>query len=109
MTHPSKRKGSEEERSVVNTHREWGFKARRTLESGARNDGSVTHDVDVFVFGEDKAPLEGEMKIRKNGFKMIYDWLEDLDFLTIRANNKERLYVVPESVWHELIKRNGLS
>lgn len=100
----SKNKGDREERDVVNTHLEWGIFAKRTLEAGARSNSAVHWDIDLYHKGKDAAPLIGECKVRKDGFKKIYDWLHENDFLTIRADRKERLYVVPERIWKELIK-----
>jgi hypothetical protein len=101
----SRNKGANEERAIVNLHRDMGVRAQRTLEAGARSDGSVTYDLDVYAFGEEEAPLIGECKIRADGFKQIYDWLGENDFLTIRADRKERLYVVPEELWKTILKR----
>jgi len=96
----SRNKGSSEERAVVNLHREMGLEAERTLEKGKRPDGSKTWDVDIIQSGR---VLHGECKLRGNGFKQIYDWIEGVEFLTIRADRKERLYVVPEQIWIELL------
>lgn len=97
----SKTKGDREERDVVNTHLRWGFQCERTLESGARSNSPVTWDINLHTENE---TLKGECKVRANGFKEIYKWMEERDFLTLRADRKERLYVVPERVWKELIK-----
>ena len=101
----SLRKGANEERDVVNLHRDLGFKCERTLEKGARSDGSATWDVDLYAFGDNSAPIIGECKIRAKGYKTIYDQLGENDFLTIRANQKERLYVLPERMWLEFLGR----
>ncbi len=118
MANRSKQKGDREERDVVNTFRTHGFECRRTLEAGARSDGSVTHDIDLLVtgypFGIDGWLMRGECKVRANGFKTIYGWFEaaksdddkrGLDFLTIRANNQKRLVVMEEDTFIDLIKR----
>lgn len=99
MANKSRDKGHREEREVVNNHREIGIPAQRTLESGARNDGTITYDLDVYYRGNDHAPIIGECKIRASGFKKIYQWLGDNDFLTLRADRKERLYVMKEETW----------
>lgn len=99
MPNRSRQKGDREERAIVNLHIEEGHQCYRTLESGKRPSGP-TWDVTLQT---QKAILHGECKHRANGFKEIYGWLKN-DFLTIRADNKERLYVVPERVWKELIK-----
>ena len=99
----SKRKGSVEERAVVNLHRELGFVAERTLESGARSDGTSTWDVNLLLGDKNNTSLRGECKVRANGFSTIYSMLADADFLTIRADRKRRLYVMPEDTWLLLI------
>ncbi len=102
MPNRSREKGDREERTVVNNHRALGFKVERTLESGKRSDG--TEPVDILL-ETPVGTLKGECKIKKTGFKMIYDWFSKgaVDFLTIRADNKERLYVVPERIWEKLM------
>ena len=97
----SKQKGDREERAVVKTFLELGFECERTLESGARSNSQVTWDINLHAH----RLLKGECKVRKDGFKQIYDWIKDRDFLTIRTDNKERLYVVPESVFLEILNR----
>lgn len=102
----SRNKGNNEERAIVNLHREWGIQAKRTLENGKRSDGSATWDIDIYHKGTDYTPLIGECKVRGSGFSQIYEWLGINDFLTIRADRKERLYVVPERVWQQLLTAN---
>lgn len=100
----AKQKGDREERDVVNTLKKWGFThSQRTLEAGARNKGAHTYDIDLII-NKDDAAMIGECKMRKDGFKQIYEWIKDNDFLTIRSNNKERLYVFPERVAEVLLK-----
>lgn len=96
----SKQKGDREERAVVHFFLENKIECERTLESGARSNSQVTWDINLHAH----RVLKGECKVRKDGFKQIYDWIKDRDFLTIRANNSERLFVVPESVLQEIIK-----
>ena len=100
----SKDKGSREERAVVDLLRSMGYEAQRTLEAGARSDGTNTYDIDWFR-DKDGAACIGECKVRKDGFALIYRWLGENDFLTIRADRKERLYVLPERFFVELIKK----
>ena len=96
----AKNKGDNEERAVVNLHREWGLDCERTLERGVRMDGSPTWDIDLHL--KDKT-LRGECKCRESIGDWIWDHLGDSDFLTLRKNRKARLYVVPEHVWKGLI------
>lgn len=43
-----------------------------------------------------------ECKVRKDGFKQIYGWLEDVDALALKANRREWLVVVPLSKFKEI-------
>jgi hypothetical protein len=93
----SRDKGNREERDVVNLLRNLGFThAERTLERGARSDGSPAWDIDLPLSDENNTTLRGECKIRKSGFASIYGYLANNDFLTIRANNQKRLWVLSE-------------
>lgn len=105
MANKAKTKGDNFERSVVNMLRSKGFSAQRTLEKGARNDGSDTWDIDIFLDEKfpDKATLGIECKMRGTGFKTIYDMKGDTDILAIRADRKERLYVINEALFLEFM------
>lgn len=92
-------KGNNEERAIVNLHRDYGIHAERTLEKGARSDGSSTWDIDLYVYGQDEAPIIGECKCQQKIGNYIWEWLGDNDFLTLRKNRKERLYVISEQNW----------
>ena len=100
----SRDKGQREERSLVNVHKSWGVEAVRVPLSGAAE--GFKHDVIA-------AGLSFECELRANGFKKIYDWLtggdNPPDVLTIRADNKERLYVVTEKTWMTILKWKGLA
>ena len=69
----NKNRGDQLEREVVNTMRDAGFDCVRTLERGARSDGTDTWDIDLFYKGRDEQPLIGECKRKKSGFKFIYE------------------------------------
>lgn len=57
--------------------------------SGAQG-GSFTGDVvSVPYLGK------GEIKRRADGFKQLYNWLADNDFLAVRADRKKWLVVMP--------------
>ena len=47
--------------------------------------------------------LRGEAKARGNGFNRLYDWLEDRDFLVLRADRKPLLVVVKLELATEVI------
>mgnify|MGYP003133996274 FL=1 len=92
-------KGASEERAIVNLHRELGMpreKALRVPLSGLAE--GYKHDVILNNY-------TGECKVRKSGFKQIYDWIDkEPDFLTIRVDRKQRLYILPEITWIKIIK-----
>jgi hypothetical protein len=104
MASKAKTKGDNEERVVVNLMREHGFACQRTLEAGARSDGSNTWDIDLYYKGVDNAPLIGECKCRESIGDWIWEYLGDNDFLTLRKNRRKRLYVLPEEVFLRLIR-----
>jgi hypothetical protein len=91
----SRNKGNREERAIVNLHKQHGFEAKRVPLSGAA-DGFKG---DLIVHG-----LVGEAKLRATGFRTIYSWLGDNDFLTIRNDKSERLYVIREDRWIAMLK-----
>lgn len=91
----SRRKGQREERDVVKLHKAHGFEAKRVPLSGA----SEGFKGDVIVHG-----LTGESKLRASGFKQIYSWLGENDFLTLRHDGAKRLYVVSEDRWLAMLK-----
>ena len=99
----SRDKGSREELAIVNLHKDHGIFAERTLENGKRPNGDMAWDIDLYVYGVDEAPLIGECKVKGQGFKKIYDYLGDADFLTIRADRKPRIYCMTEEVWLRLM------
>mgnify|MGYP003113223147 CR=1 FL=1 len=61
-------KGANFEREIVNKHKELGIDAKRVPLSGATD--FAKHDVMI-------SGISAECKIRANGFKEIYKWLED--------------------------------
>jgi hypothetical protein len=87
----SRDKGSRMERAIVRLLQDHGLAAERVPLSGAAR-GRFGGDISVPVLGRD---LRGEAKCRGNGFNRLYDWLEDRDFLVLRADRRELLVVVP--------------
>ena len=91
----SRDKGNREERAIVNLHKQHGFEAKRVPLSGA----AEGFKGDIILHG-----LVGEAKLRATGFRTIYTWLADNDFLTIRNDKSERLYVIREDRGIALLK-----
>jgi Holliday junction resolvase - archaeal type len=98
----SRDKGARNEREFVNLHKEMGVDAERIPLSGA-NKGSFSGDVRI-------VGLIGECKVRRNGFKQLYDWLDhdDADFLVLRSDRKEWLIVIRFSLWERILRWLGL-
>ena len=95
MGKSQRNKGYRGEYNLVRKLREAGLEVERVPLSGATN----FKKGDIVV--ED---LTGEVKLRKNGFKMLYDWLEGNDFLAVKADRKEYLVVIPLELFIKLLK-----
>jgi Holliday junction resolvase len=87
----SRQKGNRTERAVVRLLQERGFSAERVPLSGAAR-GRFGGDVSVPVLGIDRRV---EVKVRGDGFREIYRWLDGADFLIVRADRRELLVVIP--------------
>jgi hypothetical protein len=61
-----RRKGDRVEREIVQAHTALGVKAERYPLSGASRFRGSGHDIDIYAFGADEAPLVAEVKARKN-------------------------------------------
>jgi len=86
MSKKSRSKGYRGERYFVQAFKESGLNAVRVPLSGATE----------FVKGD--LVVEGmvaEVKIRHNGFRKLYKWLENRDLLCLKADGKEGLIVMP--------------
>jgi hypothetical protein len=100
----SRAKGDRIEREIVSRHAAIGIKAERyPLSGGSRFRGSG-HDIDIYPFGKDEAPLVTEVNSRKSdsGFVTLENWLADYNALILRRNNSDP---VPWRVWARLLKR----
>jgi hypothetical protein len=102
-----RRKGDRIEREIVDRHRAIGVKAERYPLSGASRFRGSGHDVDVYAFGPEEAPLVAEVKARANGagFTTLERWLGEYDALFLRRNNADSLVLVPWRVWARLLER----
>ena len=103
-----RRKGDRIERELVDRHKALGIHAERYPLSGASRFRDSGHDVDVYAFGRDAAPLVAEVKARKDGagFTTLEKWLGEFDLLFLRKNNADPLVVVPWRVWARLLTKS---
>jgi Holliday junction resolvase len=103
----SRAKGDRIEREIVSRHAAIGIKAERyPLSGGSRFRGSG-HDVDIYAFGTDEAPLVAEVKSRRSGagFVTLEKWLGEYDCLFLRRDSAEAVVLLPWRVWAALIAR----
>ena len=89
MGKASRDKGARTERECVHILQDAGLAAERVPLSGAAG-GRFSGDISVPVLGVDRL---GEVKCRADGFKAIYQWLAENDFLVLKADNKPALVV----------------
>jgi hypothetical protein len=103
----SRAKGDRIEREIVNEHRALGVHAERYPLSGASRFRGASHDIDLYVFGRDEAPLVAESKARRSGsgFRTLENWLGQHDVLFLRRNNSDPLVLLPWRVWVALLAR----
>src|SRR4051794_14127693 len=82
----SRAKGDRIERELVRQHVEVGVQAERYPLSGATRFRGSGHDIDIYAFGRDEAPLVVEVKARKSGagFLTLEKWLGGYDGLFLR-------------------------
>jgi hypothetical protein len=83
----SRRKGMRTELSLVRLLQNLGFAAEKVSRSGY-----LGPDVSVPLLGVDRRV---EVKCRGNGFRQLYDWLNNGDFLIVKADRREPLVVAP--------------
>jgi Holliday junction resolvase len=102
-----RRKGNAVEREIANRHRDLGIHAERYPLSGASRFRGSGHDLDIYLFGKDEAPLVAEVKARKDGdgFVTLEKWLGEFDCLFLRRNNTDPLVVLPWRMWARLLER----
>jgi hypothetical protein len=85
----SRQKGNRLERALVRALQDAGLGAERVPLSGAAR-GRFGGDLSVPLLGADRRV---EVKCRASGFRQIYDWLSNFDFLIIKADHKEPLII----------------
>jgi Holliday junction resolvase len=101
-----RQKGDREERALVARHLEIGIKSERYPLSGASRFRGSGHDIDIYAFGANLAPLVAEVKSRKNGagFVQLETWLGEFDMLFLRRNHADPMVVLPWRVWERVLK-----
>lgn len=100
-----RRKGDLLERAFVNRHKGIGVHCERYPLSGASRFRGSGHDLDLYAFGREQAPLVAEVKARKDGagFNTLEKWLGEYDELFFRRNNADPLVLLPWRIWTRLI------
>jgi Holliday junction resolvase len=78
-----RQKGNRAEREIIKI-----LGGERVPLSGSAG-GSFSGDIIVPYLGN------GECKVRKNGFKQLYAWLEGRDFVALKADRRPWLVVIP--------------
>ena len=89
MSRKSVNKGKRGEAALEALLRSLGLSARRTLGSGSAGSADGA-DIQVFLPGCE-APAQLEVKLRSDGFREEYRWLEGVDALVKKADNREWL------------------
>lgn len=93
-----RRKGYRVEHEIEQLLRDMGIDARRVPLSGSTQFAKG----DVQIVLKDKT-LIAEVKARKDGFKQIYDWLDDKDLLIIKADRKPHLVILDMNLFIKLL------
>ena len=90
-----RRKGDRCERELVERHKAIGVHAERYPLSGASRFRGSGHDLDLYPFGRDEAPIVAESKARKNGagFTQLERWLDD-NLLVLRCKHADPMIVL---------------
>ena len=102
-----RQKGDRIERELVERHKAIGVHAERYPLSGASRFRGSGHDIDIYPFGREEAPIVAESKARKNGagFTQLETWLGEYDVLFLRRNNADPMVVLPWRVWATLLAK----
>jgi Holliday junction resolvase len=102
-----RRKGDRCERELVERHKALGVHAERYPLSGASRFRGSGHDLDLYPFGREAAPIVAESKARKDGagFVQLEKWLADYDVLFLRRNNADPMVLLPWRVWTALLAK----
>lgn len=87
----SRDKGNRAERAITKFLQHRGFAAERVPLSGSAG-GSFVGDITILLLGVDRC---AEVKVRADGFRVLYGWLEGRDLLIVKADRAEPLVVLP--------------
>jgi hypothetical protein len=87
----SRRKGARAEVALVNLLQAAGFSAEKVPLSGASH-GRFGGDVSVPLLGIDRRV---EVKVRADGFRELYKWINGADLLVVRSNHHPPLVILP--------------
>jgi hypothetical protein len=93
----SRDKGNRAERETVRLLQAAGFVAEKVSRTGYA--GS---DISIRLLGRD---LRAEVKIRRTGFKQLYDWLDAADLLIICTDHNKPLVVLRLKFASEIVAR----
>jgi len=96
----SRDKGCRGEREIVNLLKDHKIDAERVPLSGSCQ-GSYGGDVRLQIMGKN---LTMEVKLREDGFRELYKWLEDRDILCMRADRRDWLVTMKLGKFLELTK-----
>jgi Holliday junction resolvase len=94
-----KRKGVRVERELVNELVALGLPCHRVPLSGAAG-GQCSGDIHIPLLGR---MHRAEVKVRGNGFRSLYSWINNADLLIVKADRSEPLVVLPLALMVELM------
>lgn len=94
MGKSQRRKGYRGENQLVNYFKQYNLNAVRIPLSGSTEFQKGDVVVEDFIC---------EVKLRKDGFREIYKWLENADVLFLKADRKEYLAVVRVDLLKDLL------
>jgi Holliday junction resolvase len=95
----SQRKGKRIEYLVRNHFRKLGRCERVPCSGNAR---AFKGDL-IFIYKGDTYKVE--VKSRSDGFKNFYKWLEKVDILVVKADQKPPLVILPFDTFHKLLSK----
>ena len=97
----SRQKGDRHERNLVRLLQIAGIAAERTPLSGAARGRFGGYDLSVPLLSRD---MRVEAKHHARAFQRLYRWLDNVDFLIVKADRSEPLVVVPLRLAIEIAK-----